>query len=126
MNLEGASALVTGGGGGFGGETTRHLVKAGAKVVVAAIPFPLQSGQQVIDAVLAKATARTKLLLIDHVTSPTGLVLPIAPIVAALRDRGVETLVDGAMFNSGQSCCGIERIYVHRSVYDDAGSGCQR
>ena len=35
MNLEGASALVTGGGGGFGGETTRHLVKAGAKVVVA-------------------------------------------------------------------------------------------
>ncbi|MFA6299990.1 MAG: SDR family NAD(P)-dependent oxidoreductase [Nocardioides sp.] len=35
MNLQGASALVTGGGGGFGGETTRHLVKAGAKVVVA-------------------------------------------------------------------------------------------
>jgi isopenicillin-N epimerase len=70
--------------------------RTGAKVVVAAIPFPLQSGQQVIDAVLAKATARTKLLLIDHVTSPTGLVLPIAPIVAALRDRGVETLVDGA------------------------------
>jgi acyl-CoA reductase-like NAD-dependent aldehyde dehydrogenase len=28
-----------------------------------------------------------------------------------------ENLVDGAMFNSGQSCCGIERIYVHRSVY---------
>ncbi|MCL5965441.1 MAG: aldehyde dehydrogenase family protein, partial [Deinococcus sp.] len=27
-------------------------------------------------------------------------------------------LVDGAMFNSGQSCCGIERIYVHRDVYD--------
>ena len=70
--------------------------RTGAKVVVAAIPFPLQSEQQVIDAVLGKATARTKLLLIDHVTSPTGLVLPIAPIVAALRDRGVETLVDGA------------------------------
>jgi acyl-CoA reductase-like NAD-dependent aldehyde dehydrogenase len=30
----------------------------------------------------------------------------------------VETLVDGAMFNSGQCCCGIERIYVHRDVYD--------
>jgi acyl-CoA reductase-like NAD-dependent aldehyde dehydrogenase len=29
----------------------------------------------------------------------------------------VENLVDGAMFNSGQSCCGIERIYVHQSVY---------
>ncbi|MAZ02901.1 MAG: aldehyde dehydrogenase [Sneathiella sp.] len=29
-----------------------------------------------------------------------------------------ENLVDGAMFNSGQSCCGIERIYVHEDVYD--------
>ena len=32
--------------------------------------------------------------------------------------HAVETLVDGAFFNSGQSCCGIERIYVHASVYD--------
>ncbi|MBL8231518.1 MAG: aldehyde dehydrogenase family protein [Bryobacterales bacterium] len=31
----------------------------------------------------------------------------------------VENLVDGAMFNSGQSCCGIERIYVHRAVYTE-------
>jgi acyl-CoA reductase-like NAD-dependent aldehyde dehydrogenase len=31
----------------------------------------------------------------------------------------IENLVDGAMFNSGQSCCGIERIYVHEGVYDD-------
>ncbi|HYD98011.1 MAG TPA: aldehyde dehydrogenase family protein [Alphaproteobacteria bacterium] len=32
-------------------------------------------------------------------------------------DHAVETLVDGAFFNSGQSCCGIERIYVQASVY---------
>jgi acyl-CoA reductase-like NAD-dependent aldehyde dehydrogenase len=32
--------------------------------------------------------------------------------------HAVENLVDGAMFNSGQSCCGIERIYAHASVYD--------
>jgi len=33
--------------------------------------------------------------------------------------QSVENLVDGAFFNSGQSCCGIERIYVHRDVYSD-------
>jgi len=37
----------------------------------------------------------------------------------ALLDHAVENLVDGAFFNSGQSCCGIERIYVHERVYDD-------
>lgn len=34
-------------------------------------------------------------------------------------DAAVETLVDGAMFNSGQCCCGIERIYVDESLFDD-------
>jgi acyl-CoA reductase-like NAD-dependent aldehyde dehydrogenase len=33
-------------------------------------------------------------------------------------DAAVETLMDGAMYNSGQCCCGIERIYVHESLYD--------
>jgi len=34
-------------------------------------------------------------------------------------DAAVDTLIDGAMFNAGQCCCGIERIYVHESLYDD-------
>jgi acyl-CoA reductase-like NAD-dependent aldehyde dehydrogenase len=40
--------------------------------------------------------------------------------VRADADLGhaIENLVDGSYFNSGQSCCGIERIYVHRSLYD--------
>ena len=33
-------------------------------------------------------------------------------------DAAVDTLMDGAMFNSGQCCCGIERVYVHESLYD--------
>lgn len=33
-------------------------------------------------------------------------------------DSSVESLVDGAFFNSGQSCCGIERIYVHETLFD--------
>ena len=34
-------------------------------------------------------------------------------------DTAVDTLIDGAMFNAGQCCCGIERIYVHESLYED-------
>ena len=34
-------------------------------------------------------------------------------------DAAVDTLIDGAMFNSGQCCCGIERIYVHESLFDE-------
>jgi acyl-CoA reductase-like NAD-dependent aldehyde dehydrogenase len=33
-------------------------------------------------------------------------------------DAAVDTLMDGAMYNAGQCCCGIERIYVHQSLYD--------
>ncbi len=33
-------------------------------------------------------------------------------------DYAVETVIDGAFFNSGQSCCGIERIYVHEAIHD--------
>lgn len=73
-----------------------HAAKSGARVVVARVPFPLADPREVVDAVLGAVTSRTKLALIDHVTSPTGLVVPIAEIVSALRARGVETLVDGA------------------------------
>ncbi len=37
--------------------------------------------------------------------------------------NAIESLVDGSFFNSGQSCCGIERIYVHRAVFDDFVAG---
>lgn len=70
--------------------------KTGARVVVANVPFPLQSSDEVVEAILGKVTAKTRLALIDHVTSPTALVFPIAKIVARLKDRGVDTLVDGA------------------------------
>ncbi len=68
----------------------------GARVVMVKIPFPLASTQQVVDAVLAKVTRRTRLALLDHVTSSTGLVLPLEKIVRELSARSIETLVDGA------------------------------
>ena len=70
--------------------------EAQAKVVIAEVPFPLDSPARVVESVLSAVTDRTRFVLIDHVTSPTGLVLPIADIVTALESRGVTVMIDGA------------------------------
>lgn len=70
--------------------------QTGAKLVVAEIPFPLQSAAEITAAILQAVTKRTRLALLDHVTSNTALVLPLREIIQALEARGVETLVDGA------------------------------
>ncbi|MEA2414158.1 MAG: isopenicillin-N epimerase [Thermoanaerobaculia bacterium] len=69
---------------------------AGAKVVAVDVPFPLRSSDEIVERVLAVVTERTRLLLIDHVTSQTGLIFPIAKIIEELNRRGIDTLVDGA------------------------------
>ena len=70
--------------------------RSGARVVVGKIPFPLESPQQVIPAVLEQVSSKTKLVLLDHITSHTGLILPIQELVRELQVRGIDTLIDGS------------------------------
>jgi isopenicillin-N epimerase len=70
--------------------------RARARVIVAAVPFPLRISGEITEAILNCVTSRTKLALLDHVTSQTGIVFPIEQLVSELADRGVDCLVDGA------------------------------
>lgn len=70
--------------------------RTGAKVITARIPFPIAGPEQAVAAILAAVTPRTRLVLVDHVTSPTALVLPVASIIRELDPRGIAVFVDGA------------------------------
>jgi isopenicillin-N epimerase len=70
--------------------------RTGARVVVANLPFPCRSDEEFLAAMLSCTSPRTRLALVDHVTSPTALVLPIVRLVGELQARGIDALVDGA------------------------------
>ena len=70
--------------------------RSGAALRFAELPTILESEQQVVQAIAAAFTPRTRLLVIDHITSPTAAVFPVAQIVRAARAAGIAVFVDGA------------------------------
>ncbi|HEV7719381.1 MAG TPA: aminotransferase class V-fold PLP-dependent enzyme [Arsenicitalea sp.] len=78
-------------------KTARHIVgRCGAKIVTAAMTFPDPDYTALLNNIDAAFSAGTKLAIIDHITSPTALVLPVAEIIALCHSRGVPVLIDGA------------------------------
>jgi len=70
--------------------------RARARVVRVRIPLPIRHPEEVVEAHLAAVTPRTRIALISHVTSPSGLVFPIETLVRELDRLGVDTVVDAA------------------------------
>ncbi len=66
------------------------------QIVRAPVPFPLESPDQIIESVMQKVTPKTKLVLLDHATSQTGLIFPIEKLISQLTKLGIDTLIDGA------------------------------
>lgn len=77
--------------------TWRFLcAKRAAKYIRQPVPVPIESAQEVIEAVWSGVTDRTRVLFISHITSPTAIILPIKPLIERARERGIMTIVDGA------------------------------
>lgn len=70
--------------------------RSGAEIVVAAIPFPIESPAQIVSAILQRVSPKTRLVLIDHISSQTGLIFPVQEVVSQLTALGIDTLIDGA------------------------------
>lgn len=69
---------------------------AGASITTANIRFPIHSTGEAVQAVEHSITPNTTWMLIDHVTSPTGIILPVADLVKLAHSKNIRVMVDGA------------------------------
>ena len=70
--------------------------RTGARVVVVKVPMPFVSDAAFTEALVAAFTARTRVLYLSHITSPTALVFPIEAVIQEAKRRGIWTVIDGA------------------------------
>lgn len=70
--------------------------RASARLIHARVPYPSINPDDVVEAIEDRLTPRTRLLVIDHISSPTALIFPVREIIEMARDRGIPVLIDGA------------------------------
>jgi isopenicillin-N epimerase len=70
--------------------------RTGAKLVEAQITLPIADAGILFSAVADRLSERTRLAVLDHVSSPTGLIFPVAELAALAQARGARVLIDGA------------------------------
>ena len=70
--------------------------QADTRYIRAELPLPLDDPEDVVEAIWSRVTDRTKVLFLSHITSPSGVILPIEPLIERARERGILTMIDGA------------------------------
>jgi len=70
--------------------------KRGAHYIRMPVELPIVSAEQVVEAIWAGVTPRTRVLFISHITSPTAIIFPVAELIRRAREGGIITVIDGA------------------------------
>jgi isopenicillin-N epimerase len=70
--------------------------RRGSQLIVRELPLPLVDPNDVVEAIWAGVTPRTRVLFLSHITSPTAVILPIEPLIERARRAGIWTVIDGA------------------------------
>ncbi|MGC4103429.1 aminotransferase class V-fold PLP-dependent enzyme [Ferruginibacter sp.] len=73
-----------------------YCAKKGAKYIQQPIHFPLQSKEDLIEQIVSGITPKTRIIFLSHITSSTGLRLPVEEICAIAKEKGIISFVDGA------------------------------
>jgi isopenicillin-N epimerase len=95
--MPGDEVLVLDHGYGAVRNTVRFVTeRAGARMTEAVIPFPAVTDDGLFLAFRARLSPRTRLAVVDHITSASALVMPVERIVALCHELGVPVLIDGA------------------------------
>ena len=102
----------------------------GARLVVQKLPEFFNSGEdEVVAALFAGASERTKLIVVSHITSPTALILPVAEICRQAKSRGIRVCIDGphalaaVPVNLNQLECDFYCASCHKWLCAPFGSG---
>lgn len=74
----------------------RICAARGGRLVVVPVPLPTSGPRELLEVVTSGVTERTRLAIVDHIASPTGLIFPISDLVTQLHELGPMVLVDGA------------------------------
>lgn len=107
----------------------KACLASGAKIVEAELPSNIESKQQVVERILAATSAKTKIAIISHIVSVSGLIMPVDRLCACLAEKGILTCLDGPHaplqvdLNLDQLGCDFYTASCHKWLCGPLGTG---